>query len=105
MRIGVTSLYVDDQERALKFYTQGLGFKKMAEFTNGPYRWLTVAPSEEPNATEVLGATNDNPAARAYQQAMFLQGQPAVMFYTGDVKGDHEQIEAAAPSSRCHPLT
>ena len=81
MQIKLTSVYVDDQEKALRFYTDVLGFVKKDDFTNGPYRWLTVASPEEPDGTELQLALNDNPAAKAYQQAMFQQGQPAAMFY------------------------
>ena len=94
MKIKLTRVYVDDQDKALRFYTEVLRFAKKADFRNGPFRWLTVASSEEPDGTELQLALNDNPAAKAYQQAMFQQGQPAVMFYTDDVKGDYERIKA-----------
>jgi predicted enzyme related to lactoylglutathione lyase len=94
MKIKLTSVYVDDQEKALRFYTDVLGLTKKADFSNGPYRWLTVASPEEPDGTELQLALNDNPAAKAYQQAIFEQGQPAVMFFTDDVKGDYERIKA-----------
>jgi predicted enzyme related to lactoylglutathione lyase len=94
MRIKLTSVYVDDQDKALRFYMEVLGFVKKADFSQGPFRWLTVASPEEPDGTELQLALNDNPAAKAYQQAMFQQGQPAAMFYTGDVKGDYERIKA-----------
>jgi predicted enzyme related to lactoylglutathione lyase len=94
MKIKVTSLYVDDQAKALRFYTEVLGFAKKADFSNGPFRWLTVASPEDPDGTELQLALNDNPAAKAYQQAMFQQGQPAAMFFTDDVKGDFERIKA-----------
>jgi predicted enzyme related to lactoylglutathione lyase len=94
MKIKVTSLYVDDQDRALRFYTEVLGFAKKADFSQGPYRWLTVASPEEPDGTELQLAKNDNPAAKAYQQALFQQGQPAAMFYTGDVQADYERMKA-----------
>src|SRR5712691_3662792 len=94
MKIKVTSVYVDDQDKALRFYTEVLGFAKKADFSQGPFRWLTVASPEEPDGTELQLALNDNPAAKAYQQAMFQQGQPGAMFYTDDVKGDYERIKA-----------
>ena len=94
MKIKLTSLYVDDQDKALRFYTEVLGFAKKADFSNGPFRWLTVASSEEPDGTELQLALNNNPAAKAYQQAIFQQGQPAAMFFTDDVKGDYERIKA-----------
>src|ERR1035438_4969878 len=71
MKIKVTSLYVDDQNKALRFYTEVLGFAKKADFSNGPYRWLTVASPEEPDGTELQLALNNNPTAEAYQQALF----------------------------------
>jgi predicted enzyme related to lactoylglutathione lyase len=94
MKIKLTSVYVDDQEKALRFYTEVLGFTKKTDFSQGPYRWLTVASPEEPNGTELQLALNDNPAAKAYQQSLFQQGQRAMMFYTDDVKGDYERIKA-----------
>jgi predicted enzyme related to lactoylglutathione lyase len=94
MKIKVTNVYVDDQEKALRFYTEVLGFAKKADFSNGPFRWLTVASPEEPDGTELQLALNNNSAAKAYQQAMFQQGQPAAMFHTDDVKDDYERIKA-----------
>jgi predicted enzyme related to lactoylglutathione lyase len=94
MKIKVTSIYVDNQDTALRFYTEVLGFAKKADFTNGSYRWLTVASPEEPDGTELQLALNDNSAAKAYQQAIFQLGQPAANFFTDDVKGDYERIKA-----------
>ena len=94
MKIKVTSIHVNDQEKALRFYTEVLGFVKKADFTQGPFRWLTVGSPEEPDGTQLQLALNSNPAAQAYQQAMFQQGQPAAMFYTDDIKGDFERIKA-----------
>ncbi len=94
MKIRLTSVYVDNLDKALRFYTDVLGFVKKADFSNGPFRWLTVASPEEPDGTELQLALNDNPAAKAYQQALFQQGQPASMFYTDDVKSDYERIKA-----------
>ena len=74
MKIKMTSVYVDDQDKALRFYTEVLGFAKKADFSQGPYRWLTVASPEEPDGTQLQLALNNNPAAKAYQQAMFQQG-------------------------------
>ena len=94
MRIKLTSVYVNDQDKALRFYTDVLGFAKKTDFSRGPYRWLTVVSPEEPDGTELQLALNNNPAAKAYQQAIFQQSQPAAMFYTDDVKGDYERIKA-----------
>jgi len=94
MKIKLTSVYVDDQEKALRFYTEVLGFAKKADFSKGPFRWLTVASPEDPDGTQLQLALNDNPAAKAYQQALFQQGLPAAMFYTDDVKADYERTKA-----------
>jgi predicted enzyme related to lactoylglutathione lyase len=94
MKIKLTSVYVDDQEKALRFYTDVLGFAKKSDFSNGPFRWLTVASPEEPDGTELQLALNDNPAAKVYQEAIFQQGQPAAMFFTDDVSGDYERMKA-----------
>jgi predicted enzyme related to lactoylglutathione lyase len=94
MKVKLASIYVDDQEKALQFYTDVLGFVKKADFSQGPFRWLTVASAEEPDGTQLQLALNDNPAASTYQQAIFQQGQPAAMFFTDDVQADYERIEA-----------
>jgi predicted enzyme related to lactoylglutathione lyase len=94
MKIKLTSVYVDDQEKALRFYTEVLGFTKKADFSQGPYRWLTVNSPEEPNGTELQLALNNNPAAQAYQKAMLQQNQPAAMFFTDDINGDYQRIKA-----------
>jgi predicted enzyme related to lactoylglutathione lyase len=93
MKIKVSSLYVDDQDKALHFYTEVLGFAKKADFSRGAFRWLTVVSPEDPEGTQLQLALNDNPAAKAYQQAIFQQGQPAAMFFTDDIKADYERIQ------------
>ncbi|MBV9149239.1 MAG: VOC family protein, partial [Candidatus Eremiobacteraeota bacterium] len=93
MKIKLTSVYVDDHEKALRFYTDVLGFVKKTDVGQGGYRWLTVVSSEEPEGTQLQLALNDNPAAKAYQQAIFQQSQPAVMFFSDDVKADYERIK------------
>ena len=94
MKIKLTSIHVTDQEKALRFYTEVLGFVKKADFSQGPFRWLTVASPEEPKGTELQLALNDNPAAKAYQQALCQQGQPAAMFSSDDVQADYERMKA-----------
>ncbi len=93
MKIKLTTIYVDDQDKALRFYTDVLGFTKEGDFSQGPFRWLTVASPEESDGTELQLALNNNPAAKAFQQAMFQQNQPGAMFFTDDVKGDYERIK------------
>jgi len=94
MKIKLTSVYVDDHEKALRFYTEVLGLTKKADFSNGPYRWLTVSSPEDPDGIELQLALSDDPAAKAWQQALFAQHKPAIMFFTDDVKADHERIAA-----------
>jgi len=94
MKIKLTSVYVDNQETALRFYTEVLGFVKKNDFSQGPYRWLTVASAEDPNGTELQLALNNNPTAKAYQQGLFQQNQPAAMFFTEDVQADYERMKA-----------
>ncbi len=94
MKIKITSVYVDDQEKALHFYTDVLGFVKKADFSQGPFRWLTVASAEDPDGTALQLALDNNPAAQTYQQAMFQQNQPAAMFFTDDLEGDYERMKA-----------
>ena len=94
MKIKLTSVHVDDQEKALRFYTEVLGFVKKADFRNGAYRWLTVGSAEDPDGAELqLSLANGNAAATAYQQALFQQGQPAAMFFTDDVQADYERMK------------
>jgi predicted enzyme related to lactoylglutathione lyase len=93
MKIKVTSIYVNDQEKARRFYTEVLGFVEKADFTQGPFRWLTVASPEAPDGTELQLALNDDPAARAYQQAMFEKRKPAAMFYVDDVQREFDRLK------------
>ena len=93
MKIKLTTIYVDDQARALRFYTDVLGFVKKADFTQGPFRWLTVASPDDPDGAELQLALDDNPVARAYQQGLFEQGQRAAMFYVDDLEGEYDRIK------------
>src|SRR5438309_11383474 len=103
MKIKLTTIYVDDHDKALRFYTEVAGFVKKADVSQGPYRWLTVASAEEPNGTELHLEGNDNAAAKAYQQALFQQGQPAAMFYTDDVQRDYERMKAPGAEFKMPP--
>ena len=96
MKIRLTTIYVDDLDTALRFYTQVAGFVKRTDVSQGGYRWLTVASPEEPDGTELHLERNDNPAAKAFQRALFDQGQPAAMFYSDDVKRDYERMKDRA---------
>ena len=94
LQIKLTTVYVNDQEKALRFYTEVLGFARKDDVSSGPYRWLTVTAPGDSEGTALLLALDDNPAAKAYRQAMFEQSQPAAMFVTDDVKGAYERIKA-----------
>lgn len=93
MKIKVTSIYVNDQDKALRVYTDVLGFIKKADFAQGPFRWLTVASPESPDGTELQLALNDDPAALTYQQAMFEKRKPAAMFYVDDVQREYDRMK------------
>ncbi|HVK82830.1 MAG TPA: VOC family protein [Kofleriaceae bacterium] len=93
MKIKLTTIHVDDQEKALHFYTDVLGFVKKADVSQGSYRWLTVVSAEDPEGTELQLAAATNPAARTYQQALFAQGQPAIMLFTDDLQADYERMK------------
>lgn len=103
MKIKLTTVHVTDQNHALRFYTEVLGFTKKADFSQGPFRWLTVASPEDPNGAELQLAAADDPAAKAFQQARFEQNQPAVMFQSDDVRGECERIKARGGEFRMPP--
>jgi predicted enzyme related to lactoylglutathione lyase len=94
MKIKLTTVYVNDQDKALRFYTDVLGFAKKADFSKGSFRWLTVSSPEDPDGAELQLALDDDPAAKSFQQAKFRQGQPAIMLFTDDIAGDCERIAA-----------
>jgi len=96
MKIKIITIYVDDQAKALRFYSEVLGFTKKADFSNGGYRWLTVASPEEPDGAELQLEANTNPAARTFQQARFQQGQPAAMFFVNDVQSEYDRLKSLA---------
>lgn len=95
MKLKIMNLYVDDQDRALQFYTDTLGFRKKTDVTSGPYRWLTVASPEDPDGPELQLAPNQNPVARAYQQGLHGQGTPAAMFFVSDVEAEYDRLSRA----------
>ena len=93
MKIKLLTVFVDDQAKALKFYTEILGFVKKADVTAYNYRWLTVVSPEEPDGTQLQLAPNTNPAAKTYQEAIFKQGTPAAMFYVDDVQKEYRRFK------------
>jgi catechol 2,3-dioxygenase-like lactoylglutathione lyase family enzyme len=95
MRIKLNSIFVDDQEKALRFYTQVLGFVKSQEIPVGEYRWLSVRSPEGGNdSAELSLEPNANPAAKAYQEAIFKQGVPCTAFEVDDIGSEFERLKA-----------
>lgn len=94
MRIKLNSIMVEDQDRALKFYTEVLGFKKKHDIPVGEFRWITVVSPEGPGDLELVLEPNANPAAKAFQQAMFSQGIPLTAFEVTDIHAEHERLKA-----------
>ena len=103
MKIKLTTIYVDDQEKALGFYTKVMGLSVKADFSNNGYRWLTVVSPDDKDGVELQLALNNNPVGKAYQEGLFQQGQPALMFYTDDVKADHAAITARGGTFKMPP--
>lgn len=102
MRIKLTSLFVDDQQKALKFYTDVLGFVKKNEIPD--IRWLTVVSPEDPDGVELLLEPNVNPAAKTYQKAIFEQGVAATAFAVSDVRKEYERMKALGVQFTIEPM-
>ncbi|MDE2837281.1 MAG: VOC family protein [Chloroflexota bacterium] len=94
MRIELTSIHVDDQDKALAFYTGVLGFVKKEEFPVGQFKWLTVVSPEAPDGAQLLLEPNDNHAAQVYQKTLFEQGIPQAAFAVDDIQAEYERLEA-----------
>ena len=94
MRIRLTSIMVDDQDKALKFYTEILGFRKKSDFPVGEYKWITVVSPEGPDELELALEPNANPAGKAFQEAMFAQGIPLTAFEATDIAADYARLTA-----------
>lgn len=92
MKIQLTSVFVEDQEMALQFYTGKLGFIKKQDFSVGEFRWLTVVSPEGPQDVELLLEPNNNPAAKTYQQAIFEQGITLAAFAVDDIEKEYNQL-------------
>ncbi len=93
MRIGLSSVFVDDQDKALAFYTEVLGFVKKADVPVGQFKWLTVVSPDELDGTELLLEPNDNPAAKTFQGAIFAQGIPLTAFAVDDIQREYERMK------------
>ena len=94
MKIVLTSVFVEDQDEALEFYTETLGFVKKHDVPVGEFKWLTVVSPENPDGPELLLEPNDNPVAKAYQKGLFEQGIPAASFRVEDIRAEHERLSA-----------
>jgi glyoxylase I family protein len=94
MKIKLNSVFVEDQTRGLKFYTEVLGFVKQMEIPAGEYRWITVVSSEEPTGAAISLEPNANPAAKAYQEALFKQGIPLTAFEVTDIEAEFKRLKA-----------
>ena len=94
MKIVVTSVYVDDQDKALEFYTKVLGFKKKTEIPLGPARWLTVVAPDDPDGTELLLEPEGHPAAKPFKRALVADGIPFTSFGVDDVHAQYERLRS-----------
>jgi catechol 2,3-dioxygenase-like lactoylglutathione lyase family enzyme len=93
MKIVVTSIFVEDQDKALEFYTEKLGFVKKQDVPSGKYRWITLVSPEDQDGTELLLEPNEHPAAKEYQKKIFADGIPATMFGVADIRKEYERLK------------
>lgn len=105
MKIRLNSVFVDDQDKALRFYTEVLGFIKKQDIPVGDYKWLTVVSPEEPNGAELLLEPSDNPAARKFQEAIFEQGIPSTAFAVEDIQKEYERMKRLSVEFKGEPTT
>jgi catechol 2,3-dioxygenase-like lactoylglutathione lyase family enzyme len=105
MKIKLSSLLVGDQDQALRFYTEVLGFVKKADFPVGQFKWLTVGSPDEPGGTELLLEPNDNPAATTFQEAIFTQGIPLTAVAVEDIQQEYERMQALGVTFAQEPTT
>jgi catechol 2,3-dioxygenase-like lactoylglutathione lyase family enzyme len=92
MKIVLTSILVDDQEKALRFYTERLGFVKKTDVPMGPHRWLTVVSRAEPDGVQLVLEPDGHPAARPFKQALVADGIPFTSFAVDDVQGEYDRL-------------
>ena len=92
MRITLTGVFVSDQDKALRFYTETLGFVKKHDVPVGEFKWLTVVSPDDPDGTELLLEPNDNPVAQEFQKGIFDQGIPAASFSVMDSRAEYEKL-------------
>jgi catechol 2,3-dioxygenase-like lactoylglutathione lyase family enzyme len=92
MRITLTSVFVDDQEKALRFYTDVLGFEKKDDFPMGEYRWLSVVAPGEPDGTRLVLEPDAHPAVKPFRDALVADGIPFTLFDVDDVQAEHDRL-------------
>ena len=105
IRISVTSVLVDDQEQALRFYTDVLGFQPALDIPVGEFRWLTVVSPEAPDGTELSLEPDDHPAARAFKEALVADGIPVTSFAVDDAEAEFERLQSLGVTFTQEPLT
>ena len=93
MRINLLSVFVDDQEKALRFYTETLGFQKKHDIPVGEHRWLTVVSPDDPDGTELVLEPDEHPAVRPFVSALFEDGIPCTSFAVHDIAAEHKRLE------------
>ena len=103
MKIGLNSIIVKDQDHALKFYTEVLGFTKKIDFPAGEYRWLTVVSPDDPKGTQLVLEPDANPAAATYQQALYESGIAATAFEVEDIQQEYERLKGLGVAFRSEP--
>ncbi len=104
MKINLTSVLVDDQDKALRFYTEVLGFVKKTEVPLGEHRWLTVVSAEDPDGVELVLEPDDHPAARPFKDALVADGIPFTSFAVPDVHAEMERLRALGVTFTQEPL-
>ncbi len=104
MRINLASVLVDDQDRALRFYTEKLGFQKRTDLSLGEFRWLTVVSPQEPDGTELVLEPDGHPAARPFKEALVADGIPFTSFAVDDVRAEFERLTALGVHFTQEPL-
>ncbi len=103
MRITLTGVFVSDQDEALRFYTESLGFVKKHGVPVGEFKWLTVVSPDDPDGTELLLEPNENPVAQAYQKGLFDQGIPAASFSATDIRAEYEKLKSLGVAFTIEP--
>ena len=103
MRITLTGVFVSDQDKALRFYTETLGFVKKHDVPVGEFKWLTVVSPDDPDGTELLLEPNENPVAQEYQKGMFDQGIPVASFSVLDIRAEYEKLKSLGVAFTMEP--